>query len=230
MGDYDDYAERFLAALYFETEDTGIRSHSARNIQKKYGFSPERPHWISRMADEWEYVYFKEVVKTLGDYDEWSFSISPGGYRKIEQDFRDLDEIRAFLSSASLSASPPAALSHDSVEAEIVPGSDRLVRIDHNQPEYAEIAKGLDDLYEQVRKDNEVGETAAERDRLLCSLRAAREYWSVSELYIIQIRVGIVMAVEEATEAITKTGKAVGAALLVDLIKKFLKHATGVDF
>jgi hypothetical protein len=231
MSGYDDYADRFLAALYLETEDTGHDFHSARSIHEKYGFSPEKSHWISRMADEWEYQYFKDVSKVLGGYDGWSFRISPDGYRKVEADFRDIDEVRDFLSQSSHSDDGSVGTSiRDSVEAEIVPASDRLVQLDHNQPDYLEIAKGLENLYEQVREDNQVGETATERDRLLRSLGAAKELWAAAELKLIQVQVGIVMAVEDANNAITKLGKAVGAALLVDLIKRFVKNATGIDF
>lgn len=110
-----------------------------------------------------------------------------------------------------------------------VPAADRLVRLDHNQPEYQEVARGLDELFEHVRQDNQIGETAEERDRLLQSLGAARQLWSAAELYLLQIRVGVVMAIEDTTSAAAKVGKAVAGALLVDLIKRFLKQTTGVE-
>ena len=45
-----------------------------------------------------------------------------------------------------------------------------------------------------------------------------------------QIRVGVIMAIEDATSAAAKVGKAVGGALLVDRIKRIVKQTTGIDF
>lgn len=228
---YDDYAERFLAALYLETEDSGSDFHSARSIHEKYGFTPDKSHWISRMADDWEYSYFKKVSKTIGGYEPWSFSISPDGYRKVEAEIGDEAQVRDFLGqSRSGEPKPAETIIRDVVEAEVVPAAGRLVRLNHNQPEYLEIARGLDALYEQVRQDNEIGDTPEERDRLVHSLSAAKDLWSALELRIVQIQVGVVMAVEDASSGLTKVGKAVGAALLVDLIKRFVKAKTGLDF
>ena len=229
--DFDEYAERFLAALYLETEKFGATFVSARKIHDKYGFKPRRDSWISRMSDDWEYTMFKDVSKVLGSYDGWSFRLSPDGYRHVEANFRDVDEISEYLSQSPASAEPSAAVElRDSAEADIVPAANRLVRLDHNQPDYQEVARGLDELFEQVRQDNQIGETADERDRLLRSLTAARELWSAAELFVIQIRVGVVMAIEDAANAAVKVGKAVGAALLVDAIKRIVKLASGIDF
>lgn len=231
VGDFDEYIERFLAALYLDSEDSGGNYASAQKIHQKYGFAPDKDHWISRMADEWEYRFFKDVSKVIGGYDGWSFRLSPDGYRHVEENFRDIDEIREYFSQPH---DPSKALDNaqirDTVEVGTVPAANRLVRLDHNQPEWREVARGLDDLFEQVRGNNQIGETAEERDRLLKSLTAAQRLWSAAELYLVQIRVGVVMAIEDATNAAAKIGKAVGGALVVDLIKRIIKQATGIDF
>src|SRR5690606_34330233 len=92
---------------------------------QKYGFSPEKPHWIRRMADAWEYVYFKDISKPLDSYDAWSFRISPDGYRKVDADFRDEDEIRDFLGQHRTADDRAAgATLFDHVEAETIPASE----------------------------------------------------------------------------------------------------------
>ena len=53
MMDYDEFSNRFLAALYLETEQTGSEYHSAGEILAKYGLSP-KPHWISRIAEDFK--------------------------------------------------------------------------------------------------------------------------------------------------------------------------------
>jgi hypothetical protein len=223
MSTYDDFADRFLAALYLETEASGRPLHPARNIRTKYGCAPAKEHWIGRMADDWEHSNFKNVVRIASGYEDWSFSISPEGARKVEADFVDDDEIRSYLGQFTPSATTkPDTATSGSVDGGIVPASDRLVRLDHNQPEYQKIARGLVDLHEQIRQDNEVGATGDQRDRLLKSLSAAKELWSSRELFLVQIRIGVLMAVEEATSAIVVLGKAVGAGMLGDQIQRFL--------
>jgi len=231
MDNYDDYTERFIAALYLEAEKSISRIPSARDIHEKYGFKPKNDNWISRMADEWEYSYFKSVYKVLSGYEEWSFQLGPDGYRHVEANFRDADEIREYLGLGTAEREKPASVEIlDSASAEIVPAANRLVRLNHNQSEYQEVVKGLDELFEQVRQNNQIGETAEERDRIIQSLTAARQLWSAAELYVVQIRVGVVMAIEDATSVAAKVGKAVGGALIVDLIKRIVKQATGIEF
>ncbi|WP_097091412.1 hypothetical protein [Novosphingobium sp. Chol11] len=228
---YDEYSERFLAALYLETEEFGATYVSAQKIHETYGFRPERSNWIQRMTDDWEHTFFKDVTKVIGGYDGWNFRLSPEGYRHIEANFRDVGEVREFLDQNALLPEPSTATElRDSAEAEIVPAANRLVRLDHNQPEYREVARGLSELFEQVRQDNQIGETAEERDRLLRSLAAATELWSAAELHLIQIRVGIIMAIEDTASAAVKVGKALGEALLVDAIKRIVKLAVGIEF
>ena len=113
-------------------------------------------------------------------------------------------------------------------EAEI-PASDRLVGLDHNSSDYLAIKSELDDLYEKIRSDNEVGESAEERSRLLQSLSAAKNLWAAAELQTIQIKVGIILAVENAGRALQKAGKAVGWAILIDSIKSYVKNKIGFD-
>ncbi|UXC91610.1 hypothetical protein EGM87_03750 [Sphingobium sp. RSMS] len=102
--DYDDFAERFLAALYLETETTGNSYHTAGELIEKYGFNP-RSNWIDRIADDWEGSYFRDISKVLNGYDGWGFRISAAGARKVETDFVDLDEIRKALNNNADAAS-----------------------------------------------------------------------------------------------------------------------------
>jgi len=105
--DYDDFAERFLAALYLETETAGGVYHDAGKLIKKYGLTP-RSNWIDRITDDWEGSYFRDVSKVLGGYEGWSFRISALGAKKVESDFSDLDEIREALSGVIEETEAPA--------------------------------------------------------------------------------------------------------------------------
>jgi DNA-binding MarR family transcriptional regulator len=102
-----------------------------------------------------------------------------------------------------------------------------LVRLDHSDDDYQAIRNGLDALYERVRQDNEVGSTADERARILSSLSAAKQLWASTELQLVQVKVGVIMAVEDAYRALVAIGKEVGKLVLADMIKEYIKSKTG---
>ncbi|QDX25737.1 hypothetical protein FPZ54_06695 [Sphingomonas suaedae] len=106
--------------------------------------------------------------------------------------------------------------------------SDTLVVLDHSDQRYHAIKEGLESLYEQVRQDNEVGTTPGERNRILISLSAAKELWSSAELQLIQIRVGVIMAVEDATRALVAVGKSAVKSIIIDMIKDYIKSKIGI--
>ena len=57
-----------------------------------------------------------------------------------------------------------------------------------------------------------------------------RKLWEAAELRVIQIQIGVILAVEDAASVLAPLGKAVGINLLVDLIKQIIKVATGIHF
>ena len=61
------------------------------------------------------------------------------------------------------------------------------------------------------------------------SVSAARKLWEATELKVIQIKVGIIITIEDTIDLLSKAGKAVGKALLIDLVKSIVKHKTGID-
>jgi hypothetical protein len=140
------------------------------------------------------------------------------------------------LTDGNLAAfTPPAgddatARISDSAEAEVVPAADRRVSLAHNQPEYEEIAESLQAAIEEVSalKTNEISND--EKASALASLRSAAELWRAYELKVIHIKIGIVMAIEEAERLTQITFKLVRGPLLVEAIKFFIRQATGTDF
>ena len=170
------------------------------------------------------------------------------GYSKTSMIFGDLEDQQVWLTADGIieaerlinsresdilefdRARHSGAVLHYSVEAEVVPASDRVVRLDHNLPAYTEVKSSLDELYEQIRADNAVGETPEHRDRLLRSLQAAKWLWEAAELRVVQVKVGIILAIEDAAEALRAVGKMIGVAILVDAIKAVVKACSGIDF
>jgi hypothetical protein len=117
----------------------------------------------------------------------------------------------------------------DEVQADLLPASDRLVPLNHNSAPYKEIASGLAKLHEELRGANDLDCSPEERERLVASMGAARQLWDAAQLKIIQIRVGIIIAIDDAINALTAVGRATGKSMLITLIKSFVKNATGID-
>jgi len=111
-----------------------------------------------------------------------------------------------------------------------IPASDRIVALDHNQPQYLKIKVELEDVKETLRGLNDTSLTEEEKTRLLAGINSAQILWDSLQLKVVQIRVGIIMAVEEISNVIAKTSKGVSVALIVDGIKSYIKDRTGIDF
>ena len=111
----------------------------------------------------------------------------------------------------------------------LAPGSDRVVRFDHNSEQFLSITVGIADLSEAVRGDNSLEIEPDERSRIVSSLNSALILWDAAQLKVIQVKIGVLMAVEDAGRVLASTAKAVAAALLVDTIKSFVKVHTGMD-
>ena len=110
-----------------------------------------------------------------------------------------------------------------------VPAADRIVPLNHNEPDYLAISEGLTAVTEAVRGFNDYEADPAERDRVLASLSSAIALWDAAQLKIVQVKVGVSLAAEDASHFLTGTAKAVAATILVDAIKAFVKNHWGFD-
>jgi hypothetical protein len=62
------------------------------------------------MVDDWESSYFKNIRKVIGKSENWSFSLSAEGYKKVEDDFSlDINEIEQFLSPSNSNSDSESA-------------------------------------------------------------------------------------------------------------------------
>lgn len=214
MSRFDDYANAFLAALYLETEEGGSEYHSARSIHAKYGLKPERT-WVSRMADQWEYVYFKEVAKVLGGYDGWSFRLSSEGFNWAEERFRNLDEVRLFLSVSS-------EAKEVSSRPDQVPASDRIVTLSDNQ--VSEYRDSIEVIADALEKDNGSPDHPGLRERLLGQIKAGRELILAGQFKAYLLYEVLVKALNELIEKYgNETIKSLANALLGAIVAQLLE-------
>lgn len=84
-----------------------------------------------------------------------------------------------------------------------VPGSDRLVPLNHNDPELEAITESLAHAIEAVRGDNGL----ERREDVLSSLKFVQAMLGRAELGLLQLRVGVPMILEEATQLAAGWGK-----------------------
>jgi hypothetical protein len=113
--------------------------------------------------------------------------------------------------------------------ASSAPASDRMVPLNHNEQNYLLVESGIRELSEAVRSINDLPIEPEERDRILAGLSAASALWASAQLKVIQIKVGVLMAIEDAARALTNTIKAVAVAVFVDAIKSIVKNHVGID-
>ena len=156
----------------------------------------------------------KDGLVTLDQYDESSpmhYTLSDDGFEYME----GLPSLAEFLEKVS---------NVDDLDPS-VPASDRIVTLDHNKPNYAEIAEALDNAIEIAKDTKTNGISGDTHSSLLAGLESARNLWRAFELTEMQFKIGIVMAVEMAETALKTSFKLVQGPLLMEALKAFFKAA-----
>ena len=110
-----------------------------------------------------------------------------------------------------------------------IPASDRIVRLDHNRPEYSEIKEALDEAIESAKstRPNEV--SGDEHASLVAGLEGARSLWGAFELTHLQVKVGIYLAIESAENALKTSFQLVKGPLLMEALKAFFRSVKNGD-
>jgi DNA-binding PadR family transcriptional regulator len=191
-----------LALFDYVQEESGFLSAkevTSRLLKDK--FSETRVAMALRKLDADSMVRSRHDMRTGSSYE-----ISEEGYKEIEQN-ADVEDLLG----------------------DNAPTADGFVSFNHNAPEFEFISGGIDELKEAVRTTNGLPVTPEERDRIMIALDAAKVYWQSTQLKYLQVKVGILMAVEDAARVLASTAKATAAALLVDAIKAFFRTHTGLD-
>jgi hypothetical protein len=213
------FVRELLVASYLIAERDGDDMIQVGDVIDTYGLE-HRKGWIFKALEDLISQGLSGDARTIGDEIDQRVWLTGAGYRRAEEllPYVPLNERSPEPKEAALSPTAPA-----------VPASGRLVSLNHNEPDYVEIANGLAALQESVRGANDFDISADERDQVLLELSSAQSLWKAVSLKIIQVKVGVLMAVEDAAHLLKNTAKAVAAALLVDAIKSFIKVHTGID-
>lgn len=221
---YSKFEDELLVAAYLFADESGADNFRLREITEKFEIG-RKPGWVRRALQSFiDSGYSSDWRHLGGDELDQTIALTPRGFKRGE-------ELSHYVNLAdsglSIDTDDQVGLSNASSENDVAPASDRIVKFDHNLPDFSEIQNGLSQTHEDVRASNDI--EPDERDRILQSLDAASSLWKAAELKIVQIKIGVLMAVEDAAKALATTTKAVAAALLVDAIKSFVKTHAGVD-
>lgn len=143
--------------------------------------------------------------------------ITEAGYRAVE---RGLTEEAGFYSQYHRLGDAWLARNDDDVFG--APAANRIVPLSHNEPEYLQIAEQLTDLATAVNGDNEL--VPEEKSRLYGSLNGAKALWGGLEVKAIQLKIGVLMAVEEVKPAAKNKFYEVLVDALIASVKAFARR------
>ena len=115
-------------------------------------------------------------------------------------------------------------LADSDLQAIIIPASDRLVTLGHNQAR--EFEEPLNDLVDQLERDNGIPELPGTRERLLGQVKAGRELLRAGTFKAYLLYATLIRALGELIERYAGTAIAMVAASLIDLL---VKNALGAN-
>lgn len=105
-----------------------------------------------------------------------------------------------------------------------VPASDRMVRFNHNEPDYQRVTVALESAIEAVRSTNDPIDN---RDAAIQSLNYAKALWQRAELPLLQAKIGIIMAIDDAVLLLKKAAVVALLETAKALVADYLKSKIG---
>jgi len=238
--DFDREELRLLAALWIDHHGRD-RLLSAGDLTVDYGVRlPDR--WLESMAVTLEGKGWATVYRSLSDV---ALGLRPEGYRAgmkaaleltggsaIEVQF----DQREILGDGAVPADMPGGpgwkyfdydTPSETPAVVVAPGSRamEMVALDHADPGHAKIRQVLTEVIDLVDGDNELhdGKAAALR------LRNAASLWSGTNIRVIELRVGILMAIDDVCEKVVGAYYAGAVAALALLVRSFAKDKLHID-
>lgn len=132
------------------------------------------------------------------------------------------------LSSARGTAVENPAHSETAVidnENNLAPASGRMVRFDHNDPDYLRVVQEFQSAVDALRTTNEHVDN---REEALQSLQHAQRLWNRAELTVKLAQLGIVMLIEDALELVGKASFVVAIELVKNSVIDYLRKKIGI--
>ena len=222
MATFTQFQDELLVALYDLSERLEAETVLSGDIFSHY-LILRKPNWVIRSLIDFEERKLIHENLTHDDESSQSISLTAAGMREAERLLEGGVHVMYVEDLVDLGEE-----NYD-VEGQVAPASDRIVFYDDNRPEAQEISKNLADLAEFIRGLNDPEIEVDEKRRVQSALESAKIIWDSRNFKVIQLQVGILMAVEDAISFLGKVSKQSAWEFLIDGIKFFAKQFLHID-
>ena len=209
---YTDFANKMLVALYRESDGDPSAQVAMNTLAQRHGIEVAKPFWVTSLKSEWAqngWAHFPEDGTGRSE----TAIISIIGVRQAEAQRLDiLPQLNDLKENFGF---------RDLVEADAIPASDRIVRLNDNQ--IAEVEPQVSELVRQLENDNGDPNQPGLRERLLGQIKASRELIRAGEFRAYLLFELLVRALNELVEKYGNPAiAALANALLGAVVSKLL--------
>lgn len=160
---YTKFERDFLVGAYLVVERTGREIVDASDVLNAFNLEP-RTNWIRRAIQSYTDNGYSRGRMHMGDEREQHIYLSPEGVKEAE---RLIDEGIVIVADLEGDSTEDRRHIHgviitDEADGQIVPASDRIVRLDHNSDAYGKAVTEINALSEAIRSNNNFGNMTKE--------------------------------------------------------------------
>lgn len=201
-----------IASNVFDLARDALVSYGMCSVNSAVNFG-ENPVTGNLSENTLDYIYI--TIDGVRSVEMWPVE----KYNQIEMKFGSaVDKFNIILDEDS---SSHAGAASESLQYFHIPASDRIVTLDHNQPDYKEVVAALDKVLDEFRKDHRLdNELGHEKGALLKALEGGRELLNDS---VVDIRIGTALILEPLRRLVAKYDQAVVGALATVALDLMMK-------
>ncbi len=211
---YTEFENQFLVASYLMGEETGKEILDVKNVVERYVLDP-KPNWIRRALISLQESGYAKGRLHMGDELDQQVYLSPHGVKQAEYLMSEgVEPIDVRIAAEGVAEIPP---------------SEMIFKLDKAESDYEAIRNTIREIRSALSSVNDISTDGNEHDRLVASLASAQTLWEAAQLKAIQVKIGVILALEDASAALSSSVKAVSVAATVDIIKSMVLRKIGVN-
>ena len=164
MTDYTTFEAHLLVGCYLLAEQSGEEVVSVRDVFRRFRFDP-RAHWLDRALAGFVSSGLATDMRTLGASIDQEVWLNARGVKEAERLLRGgvkPPEGQSPLLNASVESGPSETPAREAPPPIVVPASDRIVTLDHNNPAISQAISDAKQLGVALRESNDVGAMSPE--------------------------------------------------------------------
>lgn len=239
---FEHEGRRLLVALWIDSHGPN-RLLDGDQLALEYGI---------RLPSEWLNAHAAELkskgwATVFSSYDGVSLRLRPEGFRhglaagleltkgsQLEVQFGQREIFHDGTTPPDMPGGPGwkyLEFGQDVPPSDVVIGSPALAEplrslsLDQEDPEYLQVEAAFQTIINSVEGDNEL----IERERALARLRNAASLWDSASIRVIELKVGVIMAIDDVCEWASSAYYAGALAGLRQLVKSFAKEKLHLD-